>query len=52
MCCLPFNRIEKLQDNFGIPCLEHAMGLVESAGATYTRVRKMQDHAAKEHRLQ
>jgi transposase len=45
---LPFNRIEKLQANFGIPLASSTQwGLVEPAGATYSPVyEKMQDYAA------
>jgi transposase len=45
---LPFNRIEKLQANFGIPLASSTQwGLVEPAGTTYSPVyEKMQDYAA------
>ena len=45
---LPFNRIEKLQANFGIPLASSTQWeLVQAAGATYSPVyEKMQDYAA------
>lgn len=45
---LPFNRIEKLQANFGIPLAASTQWeLVQPAGATYSAVyEKMQDYAA------
>jgi transposase len=45
---LPFNRIEKLQENFGIPLPASTQWeLVRPAGATYSPVyEKMQDYAA------